>query len=60
MDTFKRCRPKMLISAYHKPDDLITLPLLVEKLCPGYKMYLRRNRCLPAWEIQLYCIYTEF
>lgn len=53
-----RCHPKMLISAYHKPDDFITLPLLLEGLCPGYKMYLRRNRCLPAWEIQLYCVFA--
>lgn len=54
-----RCRPKLLISCYHKPDDFITLPLLLEALRPGYRMYLRRNRCLPAWEIQLYCIYPE-
>lgn len=53
-----RCHPKLLISAYHKPDDFITLPLLLEKLCPGYRMYLRRNRCLPAWEIQLYCVFA--
>lgn len=59
VDTINRCHPKMLISAYHKPDDFITLPLLVEQLCPGYRMYLRRNRCLPAWEIQLYCIYPD-
>lgn len=59
METINRCHPKMLISAYHKPDDFITLPLLVEQLCPGYGMYLRRNRCLPAWEIQLYCVYEE-
>lgn len=54
-----RCHPKLLISAYHKPDDFITLPLLLDSLCPGYKIYLRRNRCLPAWEIQLYCVFAE-
>ncbi len=58
-NTLTRCRPKLLISAYHKPDDFITLPLLLEQLCPGYKIYMRRNRCLPAWEIQLYCIPAE-
>ena len=52
-----RCHPKLLISAYHKPDDFITLPLLLNQLCPGYQIYMRRNRCLPAWEIQLYCVY---
>lgn len=54
-----RYHPKLLISCYHKPDDFITLPLLLDKLCPGYRMFMRRNRCLPAWEIQLYCIYDE-
>lgn len=58
-ETLNRCHPKLLISAYHKPDDFITLPLLVEQLCPGYRMYLRRNRCLPAWEIQLYCVHPK-
>lgn len=56
-ETLNRCHPKLLISAYHKPDDLISLPLLLDSICPGYKMYMRRNRCLPAWEIQLYCVY---
>lgn len=58
-ETLKQFHPKLLISAYHKPDDFITLPLLLQSLCPGYKMYMRRNRCLPAWEIQLYCVYEE-
>ena len=58
-ELINRCHPKLLISAYHKPDDFITLPLLLDEICPEYRMYLRRNRCLPAWEIQLYCIYPE-
>lgn len=58
-ELLSRCHPKLLISCYHKPDDFITLPLLLDSLCPGYRMYLRRNRCLPAWEIQLYCVYPE-
>lgn len=56
-ETLRTYHPKLLVSCYHKPDDFITLPHLLQKLCPGYKMYMRRNRCLPAWEIQLYCIW---
>ncbi len=52
-NTILRCRPKMLISAYHKPDDFITLPLLLLELCPSYRLYLRRTPCIPAWEIQI-------
>ncbi|MDD6024624.1 MAG: FkbM family methyltransferase [Oscillospiraceae bacterium] len=58
-ETIKRCHPKLLISCYHRTDDFIRLPLLLEELCPGYRMYLRRNPCIPAWEIQLYAIYPE-
>lgn len=54
--TLRRCHPKLCVSAYHKTDDFFRLPLLLEELCPGYRMYLRRNRCLPAWEIQLYAV----
>lgn len=52
-DTIRRCRPKLLISAYHKPDDFITLPLLLHRLCPDYRMTLHRTPCIPAWEIQI-------
>ena len=56
-ETLNRCRPKLQISAYHKTDDFITLPLLLDRLCPGYQIYLRHHPALPAWEIQMYCIY---
>ena len=51
--------PKLMVSVYHKTDDMVRIPLLIESLCPGYRMYLRKNPCLPAWELQLYCIYPE-
>ncbi len=57
--TLNTFHPKLCISVYHKPEDMITLPLLLEQLCPGYRMYLRRNRSLPAWEILLYAVYPE-
>ena len=52
-ETIRRCRPKLLISAYHKPDDFITLPGLLLDICPDYRLYLRRTPCIPAWEIQI-------
>lgn len=51
--TIRRCRPKLLISAYHRPDDFITLPLLAAQLLPDADFYLRRTPCIPTWEIQL-------
>jgi len=39
--TIVRCRPKLIISAYHKRDDLFEIPLLIHKMVPEYKIYLR-------------------
>ena len=58
-ETLNRCHPKLFISAYHMTDDFIILPNLLQRLCPGYRMYLRKNPCLPAWEIQLLAIWPE-
>jgi FkbM family methyltransferase len=41
-NTIRRCRPKLAISAYHKQSDIYQLPLLINRLWPGYKLYLRQ------------------
>ncbi len=54
--TIQKDRPAMLISAYHRTEDLWSIPKQVLDLCPGYTVYLRRSRCLPAWEIDYFFI----
>lgn len=39
-ETIKRFRPKLAIAAYHKVDDLATLPAYILSLDPGYTFYL--------------------
>ncbi len=39
--TIKKHKPKLAICVYHKPMDLIELPLLINELNPSYKLYLR-------------------
>jgi FkbM family methyltransferase len=46
-------KPKLLISLYHRSEDLFALPLFMMEKHEGYKLYLRRKRCVPAWEINL-------
>lgn len=44
-------KPKMHIAAYHRSEDLFTLPLEVLKINPNYKIYMRKHKALPAWDI---------
>lgn len=49
-------RPKMLVSLYHRTEDMFKLPLLISAICPRYKFYLRKTRAVPGWEFQLIAI----
>ena len=51
--TIRRHRPDLLISLYHRSEDLFDLPLLLHQICPDYRMYLRRDKGVPAWDIVL-------
>ena len=47
--------PTLLVSLYHRSEDLFALPLHIRKIAPHYKgFYLRRMRGIPAWDINLY------
>ncbi|HPQ11449.1 MAG TPA: FkbM family methyltransferase, partial [Bacillota bacterium] len=46
-ETIQKFKPKLAICAYHKGDDLITLPQFIRSLDPNYKLYLRH--CTPTW-----------
>ncbi|MDO5015128.1 MAG: FkbM family methyltransferase [Clostridia bacterium] len=47
-------RPSMLISAYHYTDDFYKIPLLINDFYKNIKIYLRREKCFPSWELNLY------
>ena len=47
-------RPKMLVSAYHRSEDIFRIPLLVHSINPEYKIYLRHLKYIPAWDTN-YC-----
>ncbi|MGB4093472.1 MAG: FkbM family methyltransferase [Ruminococcus flavefaciens] len=46
--------PKMMVSLYHRNEDIFELPLLIKKLNPAYKLYIRHQLYIPAWETNLY------
>ncbi|MBR1764601.1 MAG: FkbM family methyltransferase [Ruminococcus sp.] len=45
--------PKIRTGVYHRPYDIIELPLLLHRLQPAYRLYLRQQPYYPAWDTEL-------
>lgn len=55
VNTIRQSEPTMLVSLYHRNEDLFALPLLIHELFPQYRgFYLRRFCGIPAWDLNLY------
>ena len=54
-ETILRHKPKLLVSVYHRSEDIFALPLQIKALLPEYKLYLRRQPYVPAWDLNLIC-----
>jgi len=52
-------RPRLLVSLYHRSEDLFLLPRVVRELLPDCKLYLRKLPYIPAWDLNLYAIPNE-
>ena len=52
--TISHHAPKLMVSLYHRNEDIFELPLLIKKLNPAYKLYIRHQLYIPAWETNLY------
>lgn len=48
--------PTLAISIYHNPEDIFAIPLLIHKLNPDYKLYIRHYRQFSAQETICYAI----
>ncbi len=55
-ETISRAHPRLLVSMYHRNEDLYKLPMLVKKMGYG-RLYLRRYEYLPAWDLNLLAIW---
>ncbi|MBR2987683.1 MAG: FkbM family methyltransferase [Clostridia bacterium] len=49
-------RPDLLVSVYHRNEDLFSLILFLDSLDCQYRFYLRRFPYVPAWDLNLYAI----
>ncbi len=53
--TIRKSLPTLLVSLYHRNEDLFDLPLLIRERFPAYtRFYLRRFPGVPAWDVNLY------
>ncbi len=56
VQTIRRYHPRLLVSAYHRSEDLFALPILIREIDPTYRIYLRRYPYVPAWDLNLICV----
>lgn len=54
--TIKTYSPKLYICAYHRNEDIFSLPMKIMKINPEYKIYFRHSKYIPAWESNFYCV----
>lgn len=54
--TIIKHKPRLMVSAYHKIDDLFNLPNLINSFRDDYKIYLRHHPYIPCWETNFYFI----
>lgn len=54
--TITQHRPKLYVCAYHRNEDMFTLPIKINGLCSEYKIYFRHHPYIPAWESNFYAV----
>ena len=45
----KNEKPKLLVSAYHIPEDIFAIPKLIDDIREDYKFYMRYNGYCAIW-----------
>lgn len=55
-NTIKKYKPKLMVSAYHRNEDLFSLFNQIMELNSDYKVYLRHHDYIPAWETCFYFV----
>ncbi len=59
VNTLRRDKPAFNIAVYHRSEDIFSIPLLIDSIVPGYRLYLRQHPYIPAWDLNLYGVYNE-
>ncbi len=54
--TIKKYLPKLYVCAYHRNEDLFTLPIKILEINPDYRLFFRHSVYIPAWESNFYAV----
>lgn len=52
-ETILKYCPKIRTGIYHRPYDILDIPMLLREMQPLYRLYMRRPRYYPAWDLEL-------
>ncbi len=55
-ETIKKFKPRLAVSCYHRSEDIFALCAKVIAIRSDYKVYIRHNPYIPAWDTQFYFI----
>ena len=56
LDTIAKHRPALMISLYHRSEDMFELPLMIHERFPDYRFCVRRREYIPAWDTVLVAV----
>ena len=54
--TIARHKPILAVSLYHKPEDIVTIPVFIKTLVPEYRLYIRAHHKTKTTEMVLYAV----
>jgi len=46
--------PNIIVSLYHRSEDIFKLPVLIHSINPNYNFYIRKHKYIPCWDLNLY------
>ena len=55
-ETIRTCRPRLAVSAYHRPYDILDLSEQILAIRGDYQLHLRQPPYYPAWDTMIYAI----
>lgn len=54
--TISTLKPKLYICAYHRNEDMFSIPLEISRIRNDYSFYFRQHKYIPAWESNFYAL----